>query len=325
MATLIKWALHFADHPTMSVLLQGETGTGKEVLAQTIHRLSPRSNGPFVALNCGAIPETLLESELFGYVRGAFTDAGKDKPGLIERANGGALFLDEIGELPTHLQVKLLRLLDKRVVVRLGDSKERPVDFRLITATNRDLKRDKAEGRFREDLYFRIAVGLLHLPPLRERPEDILLLAEYFLELTRKKEGIADTLSMDSEFLKALLSHPWPGNIRELQHMVESIVVLRKGSTLTIRDLPSRSVPKGGLEFFVRAIREIDPQATLADLLRNRYKLWEVRTAYVALVLKEYQGNIARAAQHLGIPEEEVTAWTLFLQGKAAPPEEPSS
>jgi len=225
-----------------TILLTGESGTGKEVLARAIHSQSPRRNQAFVAVNCGAIPETLLESELFGHARGAFTGADRARRGLFVEANGGTLFLDEIGEMPISLQVKLLRVLQEEEVRPVGESKPRPIDVRVIAATSRDLEADVAAGRFREDLFYRLNVVHLDVPPLRERPKDIPLLFDHFLArfrdtLGKPIQGIAD------DALAHLVSYHWPGNVRELENLVERAVILASGNHITLRDLPESVVP----------------------------------------------------------------------------------
>jgi two-component system response regulator AtoC len=225
-----------ARHPS-SVLISGASGTGKELVARLIHRESERAEGPFVPVNCGAIPDTLLESEFFGYVRGAFTGADRDRGGLFEAAHGGTLFLDEVGELPTNLQVKLLRALQEGEVRRLGGSESRQVDVRVIAATNRDLESFVQQGDFREDLYYRLAVVPIHLPPLSRRKEEIPDLVYHFLERHRDRLGVK-VESVSPEAMEALLGYPWPGNIRELENLLERIAVLADGTEIRAADLP---------------------------------------------------------------------------------------
>ena len=222
-----------------TVLIQGESGTGKELVARAVHRLSPRTDQPFVAVNCGAIPESLLESELFGHRRGAFTDASSDKRGLFEEAHHGTLFLDEIGELPLLLQVKLLRALQEQIIRRLGDTKDTTVDVRVVAATVRDLRQEVEENRFREDLFYRLNVLQVTVPPLRDRPEDVLLLAEHFIARNNERLG-TQIRGLDPRAQKLLLAYAWPGNIRELENLVERAVVLAEGDTITVDDLPER-------------------------------------------------------------------------------------
>ena len=234
----------------VTVLICGESGTGKEMFARAIHAASPRAAGPFVVINCGAIPETLLESELFGYEGGAFTGARREgKPGKFELASGGTVFLDEIGDMPLHLQVKLLRVLQDHVVERVGGTRPLPVDVRVIAASNRDLEQMMRDREFREDLYFRLSVIPLHIPPLRERREDIPLLAEYFLDNQRRVVN-KEVSGFSREVLEAFLAYDWPGNVRELQNTVEYAVHLTRGPTISMEDLPPRlrhhGAPSGG-------------------------------------------------------------------------------
>ena len=248
MAKVFDLVQTVADHKT-TILITGESGTGKELIAKAIHTNSNRASAPLVSINCGGIPQNLLESELFGYKKGAFTDALKDKPGRFQEASGGTLFLDEIGELPFPLQVKLLRVLQEEEITPLGGLGAEKIDVRIIAATARDLAKEVQEGRFREDLYYRINVLPIHLPPLRERRGDIPLLVGYFIDLFNKKlrkniEGLS------SEAMPLLMEHPWPGNVRELENVIERAALLAKGSWITPHDLPSgltqpREVPSG--------------------------------------------------------------------------------
>jgi two-component system response regulator AtoC len=227
-----------ADHKT-TVLVTGESGTGKDLIARAIHHNGRRANKPMVSINCGGIPENLLESELFGYKRGAFTDAVKDKPGRFEEADGGTVFLDEIGELPLSLQVKLLRVLQEEEISPLGGVGSRRIDVRVIAATSKDLNREAAEGRFREDLFYRINVMSIHLPPLRERRGDIPLLVGYFIDVFNKKLQ-KDIEGLSSEAMPILMGYPWPGNIRELENVIERAILLAQGRWISPEDLPSR-------------------------------------------------------------------------------------
>jgi two-component system, NtrC family, response regulator AtoC len=224
---------------TTTVLLQGASGTGKELVARAVHRLSPRANKAFVAVNCGAIPESLMESELFGHKRGAFTDASSDKRGLFEEAHLGTLFLDEVGELPLSLQVKLLRVLQEGVVRRLGETKDMRVDVRVIAATVRDLQSEVTEGRFREDLYYRLNVLQITLPALRERTGDLPLLIDHFLDKYNTRLGTR-VKAVAPDALRRLMRYAFPGNVRELENTIERAVVLAEGETLTLDDLPER-------------------------------------------------------------------------------------
>ena len=232
-----------APHRT-TVLVRGESGTGKELAARALHALSPRRDGPFVAVSCGAIPSGLLESELFGHERGAFTDAIRDRPGLFERASGGTLFLDEVGELSLAMQVNLLRVLQEDRVRRVGGTDELPVDVRVVAATARDLESEMAAGRFREDLFYRLDVLSLRLPPLRERADDVPLLVSHFIARASQRLGLA-LRGASAEALRALRAYRWPGNVRELENVVERAVVLAEGPELGVDVLPSRLVAPG--------------------------------------------------------------------------------
>jgi transcriptional regulator with PAS, ATPase and Fis domain len=265
-----------------TVLLTGESGSGKEVLAQLIHERSPRAAGPFVAINGAALPESLLESELFGHVRGAFSGAASDRPGLFEAANGGTLFLDEIGEVPLGLQAKLLRALQEREVRRVGENRSRKVDVRVVAATNRDLGKDVETGHFRRDLYYRLRVIEIPIPPLRDRPEDVLPLAKMLLVDAARRTG-AKVSGFTPEAARRLLRHRWPGNVRELANAVERAAVLADGSRVDAEDLPDEIVRPG------RAAGAAGD--TLAD----------VEKAYVLAVLGEESGHREKAAKRLGI------------------------
>ncbi|MFN7990076.1 MAG: sigma-54 dependent transcriptional regulator [Thermoanaerobaculia bacterium] len=231
---------------TSTVLITGESGTGKELIARAIHRSSPRAARPFVSINCGALPENLLESELFGHERGAFTGAVKEKKGLFKEAEGGTLFLDEIGETSVAMQVKLLRALQERVVRRVGGNVEEPVDVRIICATNKDLAKMVSEKTFREDFYYRIAVIPLPIPPLRERREDISLLVRHFLRQVAAEQGIAEK-KITTEAMRVLEAHAWPGNVRELENLIERTVALEPGSLITTASLPESFLRPAGV------------------------------------------------------------------------------
>jgi len=220
----------------IAVLVTGESGAGKELVARRLHARSPRVKGPFVALNAAALPETLAESELFGAEKGAFTGAEQARAGRFEEASGGTLFLDEVGELPAALQAKLLRVLEERVVRRLGGSRELPVDVRLVAATNRDLSRESESGSFRQDLFFRLAVVVVHVPPLRDRPGDVPLLARHFAVRLAARHGVK-TPELADDALAALAGHDWPGNVRELKNVLERAVVVRGGEPIRAADL----------------------------------------------------------------------------------------
>lgn len=248
----------------IDVLLTGESGTGKDLLARSLHYQSARKDGPFVAVNCAALPEQLLESELFGYVRGAFTDARADKKGLFVEAHGGTLFLDEVGELPFSVQAKLLREIEEKEVRPLGATKGEKVDVRIMAATNRDLRQAVTDGKFREDLFYRLNVVEIHLPPLRERPEDVPLLIQRLMESsiqpTRAKRLSAETL-------RILLNHSWPGNVRELKNTLERALVLCQGEEISIVDLPPHLTAAKGSVTSLRAA--FLSQRSLADIERE--------------------------------------------------------
>jgi DNA-binding NtrC family response regulator len=271
---------------TATVLVTGESGTGKELVARAIHTHSPRATAAFVPVNCTALSESLLESELFGHARGAFTGAVSAKRGLFEMASGGTLFLDEIGDMGPKMQAQLLRTLQDGEVRPVGGTDSIRVDVRLVCATNRDLDEDVKTGRFREDLFFRINVVTVTLPPLRDRPGDIPILVAHFLRKLARREGRPAT-AMSSEALSILTQHSWPGNVRELENAVERAVALAKGNVILPSDLPPEVL--GGEA--PRPSGIIDDRPTLAELERR----------YIALVLGESGGNKKRAAERLGI------------------------
>jgi len=271
-----------------NILIEGESGTGKELIARAIHCNSSRATGPFIPVNCAAIPETLLESELFGYVRGAFTDARKDRPGLFREASGGILFLDEISEIPITLQAKLLRVLEDKEVRPLGANQSEKVDTRVLSASNRFLDELVRNGKFRQDLYYRLNVIRIELPTLRHRSEDIPLLVKHFVEkfadsAKRNVEGIQD------EALAALRSYDWPGNIRELEHTIERAVLLGKGALIGVEDLPAHLVARG------------ESAIVLAQALAKQFTLRDLEREYIGKVLETTHGNKTEAARILGV------------------------
>jgi len=266
-----------------TVMIEGESGTGKELVAQAIPRLSPRLHGPYVAVHCAALPEALLESELFGHEKGAFTGAVGQRQGRFERADGGTLFLDEIGEIAPVVQVKLLRVLEERVFERVGGEAPLEVDVRLITATNRNLEAMVAEGTFREDLFYRLHVVRITLPPLREHRDDIPLLAHHFLKLASKENG-KDVQTITPEALEVLTAHDWPGNVRELRNRIESMVVMCRSNKIGLRDLPSE----------LRAGSSTAHQGTATSLLDTEKRL-------IIDALRQHGGNKTKAAEQLGI------------------------
>ena len=274
---------------TATVLITGESGTGKELIARALHLRSKRGQGPFVAINCAALPESILESELFGHVRGAFTDAKQAKQGLLVAASGGSLFLDEIGEMPPSTQVKLLRALQERSVRPVGGDQEIPFDARIIAATNRDLETDVAEHRFREDLYYRVNVVRVHVPPLRARGNDILLMAQSFVE-RYAKESAKPVKGISSEAAEKLLAYEWPGNVRELQNCVERAVALTRFDQLMVDDLPEKIREYRGTQLVL-------PTENPAELI----SLDELERRYMLRVLRTVNGNKTLAAQVLGL------------------------
>lgn len=279
-----------------NILIQGESGTGKEMAARAIHRLSLRRDKPFVVINCAALPETLLESELFGFVKGAFTGAEIDKIGLFETAHSGTVFLDEIGEIPSPIQVKLLRVLQGGEITRLGSTQNRKIDVRIIAATNRDLQSMTDSGRFREDLFYRINVISLHLPPLRKRPEDLPLLASFFADKICSRIGKKiEKISID--FLQAIQAYSWPGNVRELENIMERAIVLNTGTNLSARSLP----PKILSASFYTPPREEDDLSELSYQEAKKRTLNIFNRSYIIHLLKKTDGNITVAAERAGL------------------------
>ena len=272
-----------------SVLVAGESGTGKELVARALHKRSPRAQGPFVAINCAAMPDTLLESELFGHVKGAFTDARNARPGLFVQANGGTLFLDEIGELSLALQPKLLRALQERKVRPVGSDQEVPFDARILAATNRDLESAAVEHRFREDLYYRINVITIDVPPLRARGQDILLLAQHFVQHFASTFG-KQVRGMSKPAAEKLLSYGWPGNVRELQNCVERAVALTRFEEILIEDLPTK------VQNYKRTHVVLD-SGDPSELV----PLDELERRYILRVLEALNGNKSLASQTLGL------------------------
>ena len=276
-------------HTDTTVLVTGETGTGKEVVARVLHQHGKRRNGPFVAVNCSALPEALLESTLFGHVRGAFTDARQARQGLFLEAHGGTLFLDEVGEMPSGLQPKLLRALEARCVRAVGADSETPFDTRIVAATNRDLDDAVQEGRFREDLYYRLNVLHVALPPLRSRGGDVIALAQHFLvQFARQSER--PVLGISEAAARRLAAYPWPGNVRELRNSIERAVALTRFDHIAADDLPDR-------------IKNFEPRHVLVagDDLEEMAPLEEVERRYILRVLQAAGGNKSLAAQRLGV------------------------
>jgi two-component system NtrC family response regulator len=283
-----------------TVLLLGESGTGKEVLARAVHALSPRHGRPFVAINCAAIPDTLLESELFGYEKGAFTGAVKQTQGKFELANGGTLFLDEIGDMPLSLQAKLLRFLQDRVVERVGGRERIAVDVRIVCATNQDLARRISRSEFREDLFYRISEVTVNIPPLRDRPGDAVVIAQALMERRAREHG-RSLRGFSPDALKAIQTYPWPGNIRELENRISGAVIMAEGKHITVEDL---GLPTSGDDVTWLNLREV----------RQRAERDAIRQA-----LAVSGGNLSRTAELLGITRP--TLYDLLEKNQIAVPE----
>jgi two-component system NtrC family response regulator len=286
MAQVLELVIRVAPTET-TVLILGESGTGKELIARAIHGRSPRAHGPFVPVNCAAIPETLLESELFGHVRGAFTGAIRDRVGKFEAAEGGTVFLDEIGEMRPDLQVKILRVLEERMLERVGDNKLIRVDVRVLAATNKDLSKAIQAGEFREDLYYRLNVVPLQIPPLRERREDIRPLAQHFL----KRLGASPRLTIAPEAFRALESYDWPGNVRELENALERAMIFHRGDLISLADLPET----------IRAPKAKEATALPMSMPETGLSLEEVEKELILRALQKHDWNQSRAARYLGI------------------------
>jgi len=272
---------------SINVFITGESGTGKELAAKAIHYSGVRKGGPFIAVNCAAIPETLLESELFGYKKGAFTDAKSDKKGLIFEANEGTLFLDEITEMPPTLQAKLLRVLEEREVRPLGDTTSYPIDLRIISTSNCDITSSIQQGRFREDLYYRLKVIDIDMPALRERREDIPILVQHFIQkFSKELKKAVSTISGDA--LKILLNYPWPGNVRELENILQRAITLSRHEVISPEDLPPSIIQKADEKLFEKAMEE-------------KFTLDQLEKEYIRRVLIETGGNKSKAAERLGL------------------------
>jgi two-component system response regulator HydG len=310
MIAAVEKIRHVAD-TTASVLLTGESGTGKELLARALHFGGARRDAPFVPVNCAAIPENLIESEMFGYIKGAFTDARSAKTGLFQAAEGGTLFLDEIGEMPIALQAKLLRALEDKRVRPLGSTIESPVNVRIVAATNMDLERALAEGKFRADLYYRLSMITVEIPPLRERPEDLPLLIQHFLARAAAECG-RETPAIAVDANNCLMRYRWPGNVRELQNVIHSAVILSRDNQITVADVPPRV---SGAHNFASSL--------LAEAAARRLSLAEVEREYVRLVLAQVMGNKTEAASILQIDRK--TLYRKLDSEPAGVPETASS
>jgi two-component system NtrC family response regulator len=286
MSQVLELVVRVAPTET-TVLILGESGTGKELIARAIHGRSPRARGPFIAVNCAAIPENLLESELFGHVKGAFTGAIRDRVGKFEAAEGGTVFLDEIGEMRPDLQVKILRVLEERTLERVGDNKLIRVDVRVLAATNKDLAKAIQTGEFREDLYYRLNVVPLPIPPLRERRQDIRPLAQHFL----KRLGASPRLTIAPEAFRALETYEWPGNVRELENALERAMIFHRGDVITPADLPEA----------IRAPKARETAAISMNLPEAGLSLEGVERELILRALEKHDWNQSRAARYLGI------------------------
>jgi two-component system response regulator AtoC len=294
MQAIFKTISKIADFKT-TVLITGESGVGKELVARAVHEAGNRQGKPFVAVNCGAIPENLLESELFGHKKGAFTDAHQDRKGLFEQAHTGTLFLDEIGELPLGLQVKLLRVLEDNTIRRLGETKDISVDVRIVTATHRDLQNETQAGRFRDDLYYRLNVLPIHIPPLRERKDDIPLLIDHFIARNNARLG-THIRGFDTEARRILYEYSWPGNVRELENTIERAMVLADGDQIIASDLPER-------------IREAQDQVKVqlnSGELSIKKMTRVIEEILIRRALQKTKGNRTRAAEVLEISHRAV-------------------
>jgi transcriptional regulator with GAF, ATPase, and Fis domain len=285
----------------MTLLIEGETGTGKDLVAEAVHLASRRARGPYVVFDCGAVPPTLVESELFGHERGAFTGATISRPGVFEQANGGTLFLDELGELPKDLQPRLLRVLEKRETRRVGSGRSIPVDVRVIAATNRDLALEVQRRNFREDLYFRIAAARIVVPPLRDRIEDISLLVERFLALDHPHRSVHD---LPPELWELFFSHSWPGNVRELRNVLQSFVVTPERVMRTLRSSPlARLSHRARTRLPERRPHTPHPEIEPLQMARKSAKD-NFERAYLRSVLMVANGNVRRAAQLSGVSRQ---------------------
>ena len=280
---------------TTTILINGETGTGKELVAEAIHRNSPRKNNPLIKINCAAIAETLMESELFGYEKGAFTGAAISKPGKFELAHKGTLFLDEVGEIPRDMQVKLLRVLQEQEFERVGGLKTIKVDVRFIAATNRNLRQSVQDGNFREDLYYRLNVFPVNVPPLRDRTDDIPPLVDFFIGKFNKKLDLS-IAGLDEAVRDMLLRHRWPGNIRELENLIERMMLMAKTPTITVDEVPPEF--QANLEQDTAASADED-KTHFKDFVRSHME--NVEKQMIVKCLEEFEGNVTKAARQLGL------------------------
>lgn len=313
MREMLTLAHKVAESEVSSVLLQGESGTGKDLVAKAIHYHSARANNPFVAINCAALPGTLIESELFGYEKGAFTDAKTRKEGLFEQAEGGTLFLDEIGELELSLQAKLLRVLEEGAFRRVGGLKDLPLDVRVIAASNRDLKSEGEAGRFRSDLFYRLSVIQLDIPPLRERGDDIRVLAEYYIDNFRERLR-KNIDSIDPEALATFRRYEWPGNVRELRNVIERAMILEDGDEITSKYLPRGLAGESRAGIESRGMARPDH----ISLPPNGVSLEEVEMSLVRQALERSGGNQTKAAELLHISRDQLRYRMKKLEEESA-------
>jgi len=316
MIEIVNLLKHLAESEARTILLQGESGTGKDLAAKVVHFHSPRAARPFMNITCTALPESLLESELFGHEKGAFTDAHQQKQGLFELADGGTIFLDEIGDMPPSLQAKLLRFLEETAFRRVGGTKDIRVDVRIIAATNRHLRGLVADGRFREDLFYRLNVFPVTLPPLRERPEDIPLLAEHFIH-QYNREFRKEVTGIDSAALAAIQAYAWPGNVREMKNIIERVMLLSAGSRLTLVDLPAE------LKTPVAAAAGVRGPPTVIEFGPEGIDIHEVERMLVRRALEQTRGNQSRAAALLHISRDQLR-YRMQKYGLVAQAGEPS-
>lgn len=309
MTELMNFVRKVAASEATTILIQGESGTGKDLIAKAIHYDSSRQDKPFVAINCSAIPETLMEAELFGHERGAFTDAKQMKKGLFEMADGGTLFLDEIGELSPLLQAKLLRVLEDQVIRRVGGVRDMQVDVRVIAASNRDLEKAVREGQFRQDLYYRLAIIAIFIPPLRERKEDVLPLVDFFIDRYNRKFKKSVRGTTD-ETRRLLLAHNWPGNVRELKNSIERAMILEEEPLLRPAYLPFSVAESGGLTVFERSASDGGERLSNGRVLPRLYipeggtSLEEVERAMVEIAMRQANNNQTHAARLLDISRD---------------------
>ena len=314
MQKMLSLAAKVAESEVSSVLLQGESGTGKDLVAKAIHYGSRRADNPFIAINCAALPATLIESELFGYEKGAFTDAKARKEGLFEQAEGGTLLLDEIGELELALQAKLLRVLEEGAFRRVGGLKDIPLDVRVIAASNRDLKTESEAGRFRLDLYYRLSIIQIDIPPLRARGDDVLLLAEHYIRTIGDRLKMRNRIAgLSSEVTSAFRHYAWPGNVRELRNVIERALILEDSDVITMEYLPGGLT--GQSEASVGAIQSAPLQSPVFVLPREGLSLDDVEMAFVRQAIERSDGNQTRAAELLGISRDQLRYRLKKLDG----------